>query len=171
MSKMFRLETLETPTGRMLVVTDDAGTLRAADWETHTERLNRLLRLHYGEGVKLETRPGAPSKAATALTAYYEGDIAAIDGIETATAGTAFQRDVWKALRDIPAGKTWSYGDLARHIGRDKAVRAVGLANGSNPVAIIVPCHRVIGANGSLTGYGGGLERKTWLLAHEGARL
>jgi methylated-DNA-[protein]-cysteine S-methyltransferase len=171
MSQTFRLETLETPTGTMLVVTDGAGVLRAADWDTHTERMNRLLRLHYGEGVRLEVRDGAPSKAAQALAAYYAGDLAAIDSIETATAGTAFQREVWQALRSIPAGETLSYGGLAQRIGRDKAVRAVGLANGSNPVAIIVPCHRVIGANGSLTGYGGGLERKTWLLRHEGGAL
>jgi methylated-DNA-[protein]-cysteine S-methyltransferase len=75
---------------------------------------------------------------------------------------------VWAALRDIPAGSTLSYADLARRIGEPRAVRAVGAANGANPVAVIVPCHRVIGADGTLTGYGGGLERKQWLLAHEG---
>jgi methylated-DNA-[protein]-cysteine S-methyltransferase len=82
--------------------------------------------------------------------------------------GTAFQRRVWDALLQIPYGATWSYGELARRIDQPKASRAVGLANGSNPVSIVVPCHRVIGANGTLTGYGGGLERKRWLLAHEG---
>src|SRR6185437_637184 len=92
-----------------------------------------------------------------------------IDAILTATAGTAFQREVWRALRDIPAGQTISYGELARRIGRPAAVRAVGLANGANPIGVVVPCHRVIGANGSLTGYGGGLHRKEWLLAHERA--
>jgi methylated-DNA-[protein]-cysteine S-methyltransferase len=81
--------------------------------------------------------------------------------------GTPFQRQVWKALTEIPYGETWSYADLARRIGNPKACRAVGLANGSNPISIIVPCHRVIGADGSLTGYGGGIERKRWLLAHE----
>jgi O-6-methylguanine DNA methyltransferase len=81
--------------------------------------------------------------------------------------GTPFQQNVWSRLCEIPYGETISYGELARRIGNPKASRAVGLANGRNPVAIIVPCHRVIGANGSLTGYGGGLERKTWLLAHE----
>jgi methylated-DNA-[protein]-cysteine S-methyltransferase len=84
------------------------------------------------------------------------------------TGGTPFQREVWAALRRIPAGQIASYGQLAARIGRPAAVRAVGLANGSNPVGVIVPCHRVIGANGSLTGYGGGIERKRWLLAHEG---
>ena len=85
--------------------------------------------------------------------------------------GTPFQRAVWAALRRIPAGETLSYGQLAAQIGKPKAVRAVGLANGSNPVGVVVPCHRVIGADGSLTGYGGGLPRKLWLLEHEGARL
>ena len=82
--------------------------------------------------------------------------------------GTPFQRAVWRALREIPCGETRSYGEIARRIGRPKAVRAVGLANGANPIGIVVPCHRVIGSNGTLTGYGGGIERKRWLLAHEG---
>jgi methylated-DNA-[protein]-cysteine S-methyltransferase len=168
-AQTFRLERLETPTGLMLVVTDDQGALRAADWETHLERFQRLLTRHYGAGVALAERAGPPSKAAEALTAYFAGDLTAIDGIETATAGTAFQREVWAALRTIPRGETLSYGGLAARIGKDKAVRAVGLANGQNPIAIIVPCHRVIGANGSLTGYGGGMERKAWLLEHERA--
>ena len=87
------------------------------------------------------------------------------------TAGTAFQREVWAALRTIPTGETTTYGRLASQLGRPKAMRAVGMANGANPISIIVPCHRVIGANASLTGYGGGLERKRWLLRHEGALL
>lgn len=171
MTRTFRLERLATPTGEMMIVTDDEGVLRAADWETHVERMGRLLSRHYGAGVKLEERSGMSSHAAQALKAYYAGELAAIESLETETAGTAFQKDVWAALRTIPRGETWSYGRLAERIGRPKAVRAVGLANGANPIAIVVPCHRVIGANGSLTGYGGGLERKTWLLAHEGARM
>ena len=163
----FRLERLETPTGPMMVVTDEKGALRAADWETHLERFERLLSRHYGKDVTLTERAGPSSKAAEALTAYFAGDLAAIDALETETAGTAFQREVWAALRTIPRGETLSYGQLAARIGRAKAVRAVGLANGQNPIAIIVPCHRVIGANGSLTGYGGGVERKAWLLEHE----
>ena len=83
--------------------------------------------------------------------------------------GTPFQKTVWRALREIPCGQAISYSELARRIGRPAAVRAVGLANGLNPISVIVPCHRVIGANGTLTGYGGGLERKRWLLSHEGA--
>ena len=85
--------------------------------------------------------------------------------------GTPFQKRVWEALRTVPAGKTASYAELAVRVGSPAAVRAVGAANGANPVAIVVPCHRIIGSNGTLTGYGGGLERKTWLLRHEGGRL
>lgn len=101
------------------------------------------------------------------LAAYFAGDLLALDRIEVLTGGTAFQRDVWSALRTISAGTTTSYSSLAARIGRPSATRAVGLANGSNPVAIVVPCHRVIGANNTLTGYGGGLDRKRWLLEHE----
>ena len=98
---------------------------------------------------------------------YFDGELAAINELPVRTAGTPFQRDVWRALREIPHGTTVSYGKLAKQIGRPNAVRAVGLANGSNPIGVVVPCHRVIGSNGSLTGYGGGIERKRWLLDHE----
>jgi len=101
---------------------------------------------------------------------YFAGDCRALDAVAVELNGTPFQRKVWQALREIPAGSTRSYADLARRIGEPRAVRAVGAANGANPVAVIVPCHRVIGADGTLTGYGGGLERKQWLLAHEGVR-
>jgi methylated-DNA-[protein]-cysteine S-methyltransferase len=101
------------------------------------------------------------------LAAYFAGDLFAVDAIETRTGGTPFQRAVWSALRPIPPGTTVSYGELARAIGRPAASRAVGAANGANPIAIVVPCHRVIGANRTLTGYGGGLARKAWLLEHE----
>jgi methylated-DNA-[protein]-cysteine S-methyltransferase len=110
-----------------------------------------------------------PSEAGRSLQAYFEGDLDAITRLPTATNGTDFQRAVWDALRRIPVGHTISYGALALQIGRPTATRAVGLANGANPIAIVIPCHRVIGANASLTGYGGGLDRKRWLLAHESA--
>jgi methylated-DNA-[protein]-cysteine S-methyltransferase len=100
------------------------------------------------------------------LNAYFAGELHDFD-LPTRMHGTEFQRQVWAALCEIPYGETISYGELARWVGNPKASRAVGLANGRNPVAIVVPCHRVIGANGSLTGYGGGLERKVWLLEHE----
>jgi methylated-DNA-[protein]-cysteine S-methyltransferase len=103
-----------------------------------------------------------------AFDAYFNGDIRAIDGLEADPAGTRFQQDVWAELRRIPPGTTISYSQLAERIGRPDAVRAVGTANGANPVPIVIPCHRVIGANGSLVGYGGGLDMKRWLLAHEG---
>jgi methylated-DNA-[protein]-cysteine S-methyltransferase len=102
------------------------------------------------------------------LAAYFAGDRTSFD-LPLAPGGTEFQRRVWSALREIAFGSTTSYGDIARQIGAPKAVRAVGAANGRNPIPIIVPCHRVIGSNGSLTGFGGGIERKEWLLSHEGA--
>jgi methylated-DNA-[protein]-cysteine S-methyltransferase len=101
------------------------------------------------------------------LKAYFGGDIDAIDALKTHSLGTPFQAKVWAALRAIPAGETRSYGQIAAQIGSPMAMRAVGLANGANPIGIVVPCHRVIGADGTLTGYGGGLPRKEWLLKHE----
>jgi len=123
--------------------------------------------LHYGEnGFKIE--PGHnPQGLRDAIERYFAGDVSAIDDIPAETAGTPFQRSVWNELRRIPSGAVISYGKLAEQIARPKAVRAVGLANGANPIGIVVPCHRVIGSNGSLTGYGAGLERKRWLLDHE----
>ena len=165
----FSLERINTPTGRMLIVTDDEHRLRAADWEDHEDRMQRLLRLHYGENAIHLREASRPSTARNSLEAYFAGDTGAVSGALTATNGTDFQCTVWDALRRIPVGRTISYGALAASIGRPKAVRAVGLANGANPIAIFVPCHRVIGANNSLTGYGGGLDRKRWLLKHEAA--
>lgn len=163
----FSFERLETPTGVMFIVTDDQGRLRAVDWEDYEGRMRSLLRRHYGpDGVAL-CAAFRPSAARKAIEAYFAGDLDAIETVPTTTNGTEFQRQVWKALRQVPAGRTISYGELADQIGRPKAVRAVGLANGSNPIPVVVPCHRVIGADGSLTGYGGGLGRKKWLLAHE----
>jgi methylated-DNA-[protein]-cysteine S-methyltransferase len=160
-------ETLVTPIGTLVVISDEMGQLRAADWADYGDRMRRLLTRHYGEGAFTLTFASRLSEAATAIAAYFHGDLHAIDALPTATAGTPFQKRVWEALREIPTGRTWSYGDLAKRIGQPTAVRAVGLANGANPIGIVVPCHRVIGADGSLTGYGGGLERKRWLLHHE----
>lgn len=161
------LDTVETPVGQLFLVTDEQGMLRALDFEDYRARLERLLARHYRH-YQLDALPGsAPDPLIQALTAYFAGDLAALEGIPAETAGTAFQRSVWQALRAIPAGQTRSYGQLAVAIGRPSASRAVGLANGSNPVALVLPCHRVIGASGKLTGYGGGLWRKHWLLEHE----
>ena len=121
------------------------------DWSDHNPRGERLLNIHYGKGGYALTKQRDPFGLTTRLATFFAGDIHAIDDIPTATAGTAFQREVWSALRAIPAAETISYGRLAELIGRPRAVRAVG------------------SANGSLTGYGGGLHRKEWLLAHERA--
>ena len=161
-------ERVDTAIGTLLILTDAEGRLRVVDWSDYEPRMMKLLRLHYGVRYQLlDTH--ATTSAASRLNAYFNGDIAAIDELPVATAGTAFQREVWTALRCIPAGQTTTYSALAKRIGRPRAIRAVGMANGSNPIGVVVPCHRVIGADASLTGYGGGLHRKQWLLQHEGA--
>lgn len=161
------MERMNTPIGQMLLVTDEHQRVRALDWHDHEDRLHLLMQRQYrGDTVMLNTYSGT-SPAALAMQAYFEGDLQIIDTIAIATGGTDFQRTVWKALRDIIPGTPISYAALAEKIGKPSAVRAVGLANGANPVGIIVPCHRVIGSDRSLTGYGGGLERKKWLLNHE----
>jgi methylated-DNA-[protein]-cysteine S-methyltransferase len=164
------MDRLQSPIGTMLLIHDPEGHVRALDFHDFESRMRRLLRLHYGaqgNDFTLEDRT-VPEAIQRALRNYFAGDLEATDGIPVATNGTPFQRDVWAALRTIPAGTTLSYGTLAHQLGRPKSVRAVGLANGANPVAIVVPCHRVVGADRSLTGYGGGIDRKRWLLAHEG---
>jgi len=163
----FFVDRLPTPIGELMVIADDKDRLRTVDWSDHEDRAMRLLRAQYRPSIELKPRRD-PGGLSTALRKYFKGDLRAIDKLPVATAGTDFQRSVWKALRGVRCGSTVSYGELARRIGRDSAVRAVGHANGSNPISIVVPCHRVIGSNGTLTGYGGGLERKRWLLAHEG---
>jgi methylated-DNA-[protein]-cysteine S-methyltransferase len=169
----FRLERFLTRVDEVLLVTDERGRVRALDFGDYEERLLRLLRLHYGVDavalVEQHAAPPAKTAARLALESYFVGDLHALDALVVETGGTVFQRQVWSELRKIPVGQTLSYGQLAQHIGRPTAVRAVGLANGANPVGIVVPCHRVIGANTSLTGYAGGLHRKHWLLQHEGA--
>lgn len=163
----FQLEKVSTPLGQMLLVTDAQQRLRAINWQDYEARLHLLLRRQY-KGVPISLRETTLASPAThAMQAYFEGEVGVIDTLEVALGGTDFQRQVWAALRSIPAGQPLSYGALALRIGRPSAVRAVGLANGANPISIVVPCHRVIGSNASLTGYGGGLHRKQWLLNHE----
>jgi methylated-DNA-[protein]-cysteine S-methyltransferase len=157
---------IPTPAGEALVMWDADMRLRVFDWTGYEPRMRRLLERHYGPVEP--TAAVAPPAIKAALSAYFAGDLTSLDAIECATGGTPFQRAVWAALRGIPPGTTLSYGALAKRIGRPAAVRAVGLANGANPIGLVVPCHRVIGADGSLTGYGGGIERKRWLLRHEG---
>jgi methylated-DNA-[protein]-cysteine S-methyltransferase len=158
-----------TPIGELMLVADLEGRLRAVYWSDGEEHLLRLFRRQYGErGFALDPASD-PFGLTAAMDAYFGGDLHAIDRLPVEPGGTPFQRTVWTALREIPCGTTISYSELARRIGRPAAVRAVGLANGANPVGVVVPCHRVVGADGTLTGYGGGLERKRWLLAHEAA--
>ena len=153
----------DTPVGRLSILVADEGVLHA---------------LVFVGGRGGPAVAAAPARAAadpggvtSALHAYFAGNHAAIESLRVAPAGTPFQLRVWTALREIPCGETRSYGEIARKIGGPRAVRAVGLANGANPISVVVPCHRVIGADGSLTGYGGGLARKRWLLAHESRHL
>jgi O-6-methylguanine DNA methyltransferase len=159
---------LSSPIGPLTLVWDD-GALRALDFDGFEERFQRLLASHYGDHQLKQAQ--IPAQYRRPLEDYFAGELTAVDAVPVRTGGTPFQQKVWAALREIPAGATMSYGELARNIGRPGASRAVGRANGTNPVGIIVPCHRVIGADGSLTGYGGGMDRKRWLLAHEQAHL
>lgn len=163
------LDPYESPIGTILLVTDEDRRLRALDFADHEPRMRLLLRRHYGDDATLAVP--APTAIRDALDAYFDGDFDALSRIGWRTGGSPFQRQVWTALCEIPPGRTITYAELAAHIGKPAAVRAVGLANGANPVGIVVPCHRVVGTNGKLTGYGGGVERKAWLLEHEGARL
>jgi methylated-DNA-[protein]-cysteine S-methyltransferase len=150
------LMTLRSPLG-MLTISAEGGV---------------LLGIRYSS-TDFGRQPAAPALRSLAdrLVAYFGGDLRALDPISVDPKGTRFQREVWRTLLRIPAGRTWSYAEVARAIGRPDAVRAVGAANGANPIPIVIPCHRVIGADGRLIGYGGGLDRKRWLLAHEGVRL
>jgi len=153
--------------GTLLVVSDRDGCLRALDFHDYEARMERLLRIHYGEGRYRLHGGASPRALGDRIDAFFDGRLNAIDAIEVRTGGTEFQRRVWAALRRIPAGTTTTYGKLAGIVGAPSACRAVGLANGSNPVVIVVPCHRVVGADGTLTGYGGGIARKRSLLDHE----
>lgn len=162
------VDRLATPVGELVIVADGEGCLRAVRWMKELNGLDRLVNLDKELNVSALEPCLNPGGSTEAIARYFEGELHAIDSLRVRADGTPFQREVWDALRTIPCGQTTSYSALARQIGRDAAVRAVGLANGANPVAVVVPCHRVIGAGGALTGYGGGLERKRWLLAHEG---
>lgn len=161
--------TLTSPVGPISLVADGdflAG-LEFSDKPGRWKALKEHLARHWGEATW--TEHADPAGAATRLMRYFAGELGALDEQPVVMKGTPFQLTVWRALRTIPAGATWSYGQLAKHIGDPGASRAVGTANGRNPIALFVPCHRVIAHDGTLGGYGGGLERKRRLLAHEGA--
>lgn len=160
------LDRLPSPLGTLLLA-HGGGQLCALEFQDEESRFRQYLLRRFGQ-LPMEQRR-LPTAILDALHAYFAGDLTALRHIPVHASGTSFQQQVWNTLRTIPAGATWSYADLARAIGQPSAVRAVGLANSRNPVSIVVPCHRVIGSNGELTGYAGGLERKRWLLAHEGA--
>jgi methylated-DNA-[protein]-cysteine S-methyltransferase len=157
-----------TPLGQALVLTDKKGALRAFEWLDCADRLARLLRLHYGTDYEI-TEGMRLSKASLLIGKYFDGDLKAIDKITVETNGTPFQKRVWAALRKVPAGQTITYSAMAKKVGAPSAVRAVGAANGANPISLVIPCHRMIGTSGKLTGYAGGLHRKKYLLEHEGA--
>lgn len=159
--------TLSTPLGTALLITDGQGTLRALDWTDFESRLLRLLSLHYGRHPVPSTDQPVPAALRRALEAYFDGELWHLDTLHCATGGSEFQRAVWAGLRGVEASVPCTYSELAQRIGRPKAVRAVGAANGANPIAVVVPCHRVIGKDGTLTGYAGGVARKRWLLMHE----
>ncbi len=162
--KQLAAETISTPIGTMVAVSLDA-VLVHLDFEDCSTRMMVMLRRRFGEIdlVPLRGKSGVSHR----LDAYFRGDLAACDGVAIDGGGTSFQRDVWAALRAISPGRTAAYSDVAAIIGRPRAVRAVARANALNPIAILVPCHRVIGKDGRLAGYAGGLHRKQWLLAHE----
>lgn len=156
---------VETPAGTFRLFAKE-GVLVAAGFEEAAPRLLARLEARFGP---LEVREADdPAGAASALRRYLAGAASALDALAVDLGGTPFQRAVWEALRGIPCGTTVTYAELARRVGRPRAVRAVGAANGANPVSVVVPCHRVVGKDG-LRGYAGGLPRKEWLLAHEGA--
>ena len=166
------LDRLHTPIGDLLIVGDNDGRLRAAEFHDFEDRLHRSLQLKRATPCAYSLREGRASKVIRErLQAYFAGELAAIDDIAIATGGTEFQQKVWRALRKIKPGRTMTYGALAQRLGTENAMRAVGAANGANPLSVVVPCHRLIGANGSLIRYGGGLERKRWLLQHEGVEV
>ena len=154
-----------SPCGELIVVTRDEH-LVGLGFSDGDARLRRSIVRRFGVAP---VRGPAPADVTRALGAYFEGEITALDGLEVDASGTPFQQRVWQALRRIPAGRTVAYRDLARTIGAPDAVRAVGAANGANPIGIVVPCHRVIAADGALHGYAYGLDRKRWLLRHESA--
>jgi len=164
----FTRASVASPIGPLTLVLDGTA-LVALDFEGYEARLTRLLGRRFPKARLIEG--AVPEEIGAALAAYFRGDHTALDALKVRLGGTPFQERVWAALRQIPPGETRGYGALAATLGKPSASRAVGLANGSNPVAIVVPCHRVIGANGALTGYAGGLERKTYLLRHEGAQF
>ena len=162
------IDRFDSALGTMLLVSDGKR-LCALDYADYENRMLTLLKRHY---LDFQLREASdPQGFSGLLKTYLAGDLTSIDRISVNTGGTAFQQQVWAALRRIPPGTVLTYGELAAQLGKPTAARAVGMANALNPISIVVPCHRLVGANGSLTGYAGGLKRKRWLLQHEGVML
>lgn len=155
---------LATPVGEITLVTYEAE-LMALSFAGRDQELRTYLERRIS-GYELQPATHE-SLSAKKILAYFNGELHALGELEVSPRGTEFQQSVWTALRDIQPGTTASYGEVAGAIGNPGASRAVGLANRHNPIALVVPCHRVIGANGKLTGFAGGIERKAWLLEHE----
>lgn len=162
------VDKINSDIGNILIVSDGEK-LCALDFADYEQRMLKLLQRRYGS-LNFQNEKN-PQGFSSRIQAYLQGARTSLDNIPVSTGGTAFQQQVWLALRAIPWGTTISYGELAARIGKPTASRAVGMANSLNPVAIALPCHRVVGANAALTGYAGGLNRKRWLLAHEGVEL
>jgi len=155
----------DSPVGRLLIAGDDDGALVSLDYEDYPERMQTLLESRFGA---CELRSASdPVGIIDRLGRYFGEGVDTFAEVPVNLTGTPLQVQVWQALRTIPSGGTRSYGQLAASLGKPKAARAIGHANSQNPVGIVVPCHRVIGSNGKLTGYAGGLQRKEWLLRHE----
>jgi methylated-DNA-[protein]-cysteine S-methyltransferase len=167
----FMTDRIETPLGEMILVARD-GVVLLLEFVEATDRVEREMKARFGKAGDYELVTASnPFGFSGKIRRYFDGELSIIDDMPADGGGTAFEKSVWGALRKIPLGTTCSYGALAKSLNYTNAMRAVGLANGKNPIAVIVPCHRVIGANGTLTGYGGGLHRKEWLLRHERALL
>lgn len=153
---------LESPIGQVQLVAHQEAVV-VLDFADNTERIKKLLEKRFGTYLlEPQVLPWT-----NMVNNYFAGQLEALHEIPTDTGGTVFQKRVWQALLEIPIGRTWSYLEVAKFIGNPTATRAVGMTNGLNPISLILPCHRVIGANGKLTGYAGGMERKRWLLEHE----
>lgn len=152
------------------MICDEQFRLRAVEWEEYSERMVQLLDIHYRKEGYERISATNPCGLSDKLRDYFPVILALLIRFPLPQ-GTPFQREVWKTLRTIPCGQVMHYGQLAEQLGRHGAARAVGAANGSNPISIVVPCHRVIGRNGTMTGYAGGVQRKEWLLRHEGYLL
>lgn len=156
---------LNSPIGELVVV-GDTETIRALEFVDCSERMWKHLRRRYGNFTVLKARK--PADYCARIEAYFSGELEAINELPADPAGTPFQQRVWTALRSIPAATTMSYRALAAELELPRSIRAVGRANALNPISVVVPCHRLIGADGTLRGYAGGLQRKRWLLQHEG---